>query len=893
MKGRSLAALAVVGALALIPLGAATASATSAKGIAYVTGAGLVAVPANGSSTTEVAAFVGAGNPSLSTDGQLILFDDGNNVYRVSAAGGAPSHVCDGRNPAISPDGTKFAYEEPAGTVLVSPLACDAATVVASGSAPAWSPDGTQIVFISGNDLAVVSATGGTPAILGSTPATESDPTWSPDGARIAYVSNNELFVANADGTGRSQLTNGAGIDSAVAWAPAGDEVVYETGGNLLAHDVGSGSTRVVRLAANASAPTWGLAIANTSPPTIVPAGGVFREGVEVSAGKGLWDQRIGGITGYAFQWESCGNTGAGCVPISGATGETYLLQPGDVGGRIRVRVTASTADGSAPGFSALSDVVAAAGPAPVTAPSITGTFVLGQTLTASTGTWQGSGLVFAFQWQRCTASGDCTSPANVGANANQYSLTADDVGSTIRVRVTAVNSLGSATAESVTTGVIASNRPVNTKLPSIEVDPPVDEDDLWAFDAHAGEWSGSPLPTFRYQWRRCDSGGNNCTDIPGATTLRYIAVAADVGKRLRVAVTGTNTFGAATAVSDATDVVAGVAPAVVFRPTISGSAEVGEELTSSNGTWSGTTPLTYTFQWRRCNASGTGCTPVGTGRSYVVQAADVGSTIVVAVTATNAVGNATSQSTPTRVVTQGTTTTPPPTGTPQAVRPTAARPPSINGRLVRGSTLAAVVGTWTGTAPLTYTYAWERCRATTAVCTAIPRATGTSYVLAAADVASRIRLRVTATNTAGSTIAYSAISARVTATAPATTAARTINGTARPDRLTGGAAADTIHGRGGNDRIVGGAGADALYGEAGNDTIVGGAARDRMFGGAGNDRIEAADGQVDRVDCGAGRDRVVADRNDVVRNCETVVRRGRRTTSAAELGSSVLVRLR
>jgi hypothetical protein len=47
------------------------------------------------------------------------------------------------------------------------------------------------------------------------------------------------------------------------------------------------------------------------------------------------------------------------------------------------------------------------------------------------------------------------------------------------------------------------------------------------------------------------------------------------------------------------------------------------------------------------------------------------------------------------------------------------------------------------------------------------------------------------------------------------------------------------------------------------------------FFGGGGNARLEARDGFFDVIDCGPGRDTVVADRNDRVRpGCE-VVRRG------------------
>ncbi len=73
---------------------------------------------------------------------------------------------------------------------------------------------------------------------------------------------------------------------------------------------------------------------------------------------------------------------------------------------------------------------------------------------------------------------------------------------------------------------------------------------------ARPGEWGGSPAPTFTYQWRRCDSAGNNCVAISGATATTYALVAADVNRTIRVRVSGTNRDGVVTAVSRPTPVV-------------------------------------------------------------------------------------------------------------------------------------------------------------------------------------------------------------------------------------------------------------------------------------------------------------------------------------------------
>ena len=108
--------------------------------------------------------------------------------------------------------------------------------------------------------------------------------------------------------------------------------------------------------------------------------------------------------------------------------------------------------------------------------------------------------------------------------------------------------------------------------------------------------------------------------------------------------------------------------------------------------------------------------------------------------------------------------------------------------------------------------------------------------------------------------------------------------------KLDGRGGADTLIGADGPDTIDGGAGADTIDAGFGDDVITPGPGRDSVSadrrGGDcgpywckypyGNDTINAADGEIDSIDCGAGTDAVVADPADVVApNCETVERKG------------------
>jgi Ca2+-binding RTX toxin-like protein len=106
----------------------------------------------------------------------------------------------------------------------------------------------------------------------------------------------------------------------------------------------------------------------------------------------------------------------------------------------------------------------------------------------------------------------------------------------------------------------------------------------------------------------------------------------------------------------------------------------------------------------------------------------------------------------------------------------------------------------------------------------------------------------------------------------------RHLVGTPRADYEAGGGYDDVINGLPGNDTLLGGAGYDHIFGGRGNDVITGGSGADVLEGGPGSDTIYAADGERDVVDCGAGRDRVIADSFDIVSNCEVVDTGGSKT---------------
>ena len=174
----------------------------------------------------------------------------------------------------------------------------------------------------------------------------------------------------------------------------------------------------------------------------------------------------------YTYQWETCNESGGSCKNISGATSSTYKLKPTEVGSTLRVIVTAENAGGKAPATSEKSAVVVAVPPVNEKLPKISGTAEDEQTLTAENGTWRGTPTItYAYQWETCNGSGEACKYIS-GATSSTYKLTPSEVGSTLRVNVTAENAAGKASATSGQTAVVVAAPPVNEKLPRSRAKP-------------------------------------------------------------------------------------------------------------------------------------------------------------------------------------------------------------------------------------------------------------------------------------------------------------------------------------------------------------------------------------------------------------------------------------
>jgi hypothetical protein len=145
-------------------------------------------------------------------------------------------------------------------------------------------------------------------------------------------------------------------------------------------------------------------------------------------------------------------------------TGSTYTPSAADLDYTIRLEVTAVNDNGVTTQLSAPVLIVPAP-PQSLTAPSISvanGGYYTGGVLSAFRGTWSNAPTTYAYQWRRCDAMGNgCVDATGMGAKGTFYTVDPSDIGSTLRVQVTASNLGGPASATSSATGVIVNGAPV------------------------------------------------------------------------------------------------------------------------------------------------------------------------------------------------------------------------------------------------------------------------------------------------------------------------------------------------------------------------------------------------------------------------------------------------
>ncbi len=303
------------------------------------------------------------------------------------------------------------------------------------------------------------------------------------------------------------------------------------------------------------------------------------------------------------------------------------------------------------------------------------GDAVVGSTLTATTGTWTGTApITYAYQWKDCTTTvASCV--AIPGATSTTYTPTESDVGYSLNFVVTATNAVGTDSWDTIwndwflVVGALQNDaRPVVFDSSGIGSQPHVG-DNLSVTD---GDWTGNPGESnisFQYEWEDCNSLGGDCTTIPGARSQSYTPQDSDIGFTLEAVVIAQDNAGVvSSAESGATKYpVVEAAPELTFYDGVetpnwpvlsdngvpvdsfSAAPVVGDRLSVTSGTWISDTTPSISYKWEDCATTWSAedtCTliPGANAATYTVGEGDVGSILVVDVTATNLGGSTTAE---------------------------------------------------------------------------------------------------------------------------------------------------------------------------------------------------------------------------------------------------------
>jgi RHS repeat-associated protein len=413
------------------------------------------------------------------------------------------------------------------------------------------------------------------------------------------------------------------------------------------------------------------------------------------------------------------GDRTAPCTNIGGAASSTYTPVVADAGLSDLVMVTATNSAGSMSASSLPVPVAPATAPVNTSPPTISGSPVVGQMLTAGAGSWNG-GASYSYQWQRCTAY-----PAAVKADSPLGWWRLGDRG----VTTTATDSIGF-------------NDGIYGDAPLIGVPGALanDGDTSVSLDKNSAQYvqlghtiqfdSGNFtiegwFKTTDYSFDLWRSGGTagRYVEISLSSTGHVTAQAADPTTTSTISSTGTfndgawhyfaytrsgNTFtlyvdpvSGANAGTDTHSVgdVDSANALPVFGANDSLTGQFGTVFLDEYAAYTGALGvLSSTRIQAHRDAGNAPCTDIATAtnQTYTLVSADNGTSVTVKVTDTNSVGATSALATALPVSTSGS--------------PVNTTIPAVTGTAQVGSTLTTSTGSWLNS-PTSYGYQWQRCQ--------------------------------------------------------------------------------------------------------------------------------------------------------------------------------------
>ncbi|MET3961727.1 hypothetical protein ABIE44_001661 [Marmoricola sp. OAE513] len=488
-------------------------------------------------------------------------------------------------------------------------------------------------------------------------------------------------------------------------------EVLWSDDGDTDGHSLRRGTISCMVLELTAPVPT---------------VSGTPAVGQTLTATPGTWGPAPVALT---YQWF------AGADPIDGATSSTLVLGPAQLTKTITVKVTGTKTGYPTTTKTSEATAAVAAGALTAPVPTIGGTAKVGETLTATVGSWGPDPVALTYQW---FAGADPIS----GATGTTLALGAAHAAKVITIAVTGTKT-GYATTTKTSTGTAAVvNGTLTGPVPTISGTVKVGG----TLTATAGTWGPDPV-ALTYQWFA------GSTPIAGANGTTLVVPASQVDSNITVVVTGTKAGYTTLAKTSAPTAPVGPGTLSASTPTISGTPALGATLTATPGTW-GPDPVKLNYQW----LSNGGLIAGATTSTLVLAPAQVGTEITVVVAGTKlGYTSASRVSAATATVTAGSLTAPTPT---------------VTGTAKVGVKLTAVPGTW-GPASVALTFQWF------ANGIAIPGATASTFTPTGAHAGRSVTVKVTGTKT-GYTTRTVASAGKTVAVGTLTTGKPKITGTVK-----------------------------------------------------------------------------------------------------------------
>lgn len=350
---------------------------------------------------------------------------------------------------------------------------------------------------------------------------------------------------------------------------------------------------------------------------------------------------------------------------------------------------------------------------------------VIGVTAIASNGTWSSIPTVnlYTYQWQR-SFDGGTTWLSIDGATSSSYLIKESDYGYRLRVGVTARNTNGVSTSNSVSTGTVKDI--FNVQKPIVRGDLVLNQ----VLTIDPGIWYSRNQISFAYQWYR------DGAIISGATSPTYQLTFSEIEKEISVVVKARSTLGSLSATSVARGEIGVIANKSL--PIISGTYRATEKITASTGEWiNAENDTSYSYKWEESTDGAAWSSIIdATDRNFVLTSSQIGKYVRVLVTATK-FGYSdypeTAYSLPSTLIGSG--------GTVLNISS-----PSVSGSWTSGSTLSVSNGTWSSTG--TYTYQWQT--STDLInWSNVSGANSNTYVITSSDASSKVYLRAIVTLTA------------------------------------------------------------------------------------------------------------------------------------------------